>query len=180
MSDINSVIIEPLKQFYKESAYLVQRCTKPDRKGAYMHELLIPTCLLLFIFRHWLTLFPNLLNVNWNYKLSASRIYTHCTCYGCWISHNGFHRILRETHSHSYQQYHRWRDVMATIFAGSLLMSFSRKWVIHAFFGCCFSHGRSVASMGLASTRKPSRLMTRQTPQMAYEVIDSISSLDSS
>jgi preprotein translocase subunit Sss1 len=33
MSDVQSNLIEPLKQFYKDSKNLVQKCTKPDHKG---------------------------------------------------------------------------------------------------------------------------------------------------
>jgi hypothetical protein len=33
MSDVNAHIILPLKKFAKESAHLVKKCTKPDRKG---------------------------------------------------------------------------------------------------------------------------------------------------
>eukprot|EP00341_Mesodinium_pulex_P005793 CAMPEP_0116941434 /NCGR_PEP_ID=MMETSP0467-20121206/33985_1 /TAXON_ID=283647 /ORGANISM="Mesodinium pulex, Strain SPMC105" /LENGTH=76 /DNA_ID=CAMNT_0004624215 /DNA_START=55 /DNA_END=285 /DNA_ORIENTATION=- len=32
MSDINSMIVEPLKRFAKDSAYLVKKCSKPDFK----------------------------------------------------------------------------------------------------------------------------------------------------
>ncbi len=35
MSDIHSMIIEPLTKFYKDSSYLVKKCTKPDHKGKY-------------------------------------------------------------------------------------------------------------------------------------------------
>ncbi len=34
MSDVNAHIIQPLKKFAKDSAHLVKKCTKPDRKGA--------------------------------------------------------------------------------------------------------------------------------------------------
>lgn len=33
MADINELVIEPLKQFAKDSIHLVKKCTKPDRKG---------------------------------------------------------------------------------------------------------------------------------------------------
>eukprot|EP00602_Paraphysomonas_sp_CaronLab_P006983 CAMPEP_0185024316 /NCGR_PEP_ID=MMETSP1103-20130426/7339_1 /TAXON_ID=36769 /ORGANISM="Paraphysomonas bandaiensis, Strain Caron Lab Isolate" /LENGTH=70 /DNA_ID=CAMNT_0027557245 /DNA_START=56 /DNA_END=268 /DNA_ORIENTATION=+ len=32
MSDVNALIIDPLKKFVKDSIYLVKKCTKPDRK----------------------------------------------------------------------------------------------------------------------------------------------------
>jgi protein transport protein SEC61 subunit gamma-like protein len=35
MSDINAMIVDPLKKFAKDSIYLVKRCSKPDFKGAY-------------------------------------------------------------------------------------------------------------------------------------------------
>jgi protein transport protein SEC61 subunit gamma and related proteins len=33
MSDINAMVVDPLKKFVKDSVYLVKKCTKPDRKG---------------------------------------------------------------------------------------------------------------------------------------------------
>jgi protein transport protein SEC61 subunit gamma-like protein len=33
MSDINTMVIQPLKEFAKSSVHLVKKCTKPDRKG---------------------------------------------------------------------------------------------------------------------------------------------------
>lgn len=33
MSDVNTLLIEPLTKFVKDSAYLVKKCTKPDHKG---------------------------------------------------------------------------------------------------------------------------------------------------
>lgn len=33
MSDVNALIVQPLKEFYKDSKLLVQKCTKPDAKG---------------------------------------------------------------------------------------------------------------------------------------------------
>ncbi|CAM9937383.1 unnamed protein product [Heterosigma akashiwo] len=32
-SDVNSQLIEPLKEFAKDSIHLVRQCTKPDREG---------------------------------------------------------------------------------------------------------------------------------------------------
>eukprot|EP01031_Cornospumella_fuschlensis_P033026 gene33026-39950_t len=32
MSDLHSMVIEPLVKFYKDSSYLVKKCTKPDHK----------------------------------------------------------------------------------------------------------------------------------------------------
>jgi len=32
MSDVNTMVIEPLQRFVKDSAYLVKKCTKPDHK----------------------------------------------------------------------------------------------------------------------------------------------------
>lgn len=34
MSDINTVLVEPLRRFAKDSYNLVVKCNKPDRKGA--------------------------------------------------------------------------------------------------------------------------------------------------
>ena len=33
MSDVNALVVEPLTKFFKDSAYLIKKCTKPDRKG---------------------------------------------------------------------------------------------------------------------------------------------------
>ena len=33
MSDVNALVIQPLRQFAKNSTHLVKKCTKPDRKG---------------------------------------------------------------------------------------------------------------------------------------------------
>lgn len=33
MSDVNTLLVEPLTKFYKDSSYLVKKCTKPDHKG---------------------------------------------------------------------------------------------------------------------------------------------------
>jgi protein transport protein SEC61 subunit gamma-like protein len=33
MSDVNTLIIDPIKQFIKESTHLVKKCSKPDQKG---------------------------------------------------------------------------------------------------------------------------------------------------
>jgi protein transport protein SEC61 subunit gamma-like protein len=38
MSDINAVIIEPLQKFARDSAYLVKKCTKPDRHGKKVNQ----------------------------------------------------------------------------------------------------------------------------------------------
>eukprot|EP00618_Florenciella_parvula_P021655 CAMPEP_0119522852 /NCGR_PEP_ID=MMETSP1344-20130328/38024_1 /TAXON_ID=236787 /ORGANISM="Florenciella parvula, Strain CCMP2471" /LENGTH=70 /DNA_ID=CAMNT_0007560915 /DNA_START=58 /DNA_END=270 /DNA_ORIENTATION=- len=32
MSDVNTLIIDPLREFAKDSVRLVKKCTKPDRK----------------------------------------------------------------------------------------------------------------------------------------------------
>lgn len=34
MSDVNTLVFQPLQQFVKNSVHLVKKCTKPDRKGA--------------------------------------------------------------------------------------------------------------------------------------------------
>lgn len=33
---VEEYIIEPLKQFFKDSSYLVKKCTKPDHKGIFI------------------------------------------------------------------------------------------------------------------------------------------------
>jgi protein transport protein SEC61 subunit gamma and related proteins len=32
MSDVNSILLEPLAEFYRDSKYLVMQCNKPDRE----------------------------------------------------------------------------------------------------------------------------------------------------
>jgi protein transport protein SEC61 subunit gamma and related proteins len=32
MSDVNSVLLEPLAEFYRDSKHLVMQCNKPDRE----------------------------------------------------------------------------------------------------------------------------------------------------
>ncbi|KAJ1421204.1 hypothetical protein B484DRAFT_332823 [Ochromonadaceae sp. CCMP2298] len=32
MSDVNTLIVEPLREFIRDSTYLVKKCTKPDHK----------------------------------------------------------------------------------------------------------------------------------------------------
>jgi protein transport protein SEC61 subunit gamma-like protein len=34
MSDVNTLVFQPLQQFFKNSVHLVKKCNKPDRKGA--------------------------------------------------------------------------------------------------------------------------------------------------
>lgn len=36
MSDANTLVFQPLQQFFKNSVHLVKKCTKPDRKGAFL------------------------------------------------------------------------------------------------------------------------------------------------
>lgn len=38
-SDVQTMVIEPLTKFYKDSAYLVKKCTKPDHKGNFKNKL---------------------------------------------------------------------------------------------------------------------------------------------
>lgn len=33
MSDVNSLVVEPLTKFVQDSAHLVKKCSKPDRRG---------------------------------------------------------------------------------------------------------------------------------------------------
>jgi hypothetical protein len=44
MSDINAVVIEPLQKFARDSAYLVKKCTKPDRQGAFSLSSAVRVC----------------------------------------------------------------------------------------------------------------------------------------
>lgn len=41
MSDVKEIVIEPVLQFFKDSAYLVKKCTKPDAKGKKINKNLI-------------------------------------------------------------------------------------------------------------------------------------------
>jgi hypothetical protein len=47
MTDINELVIQPLIRFYKDSAHLVKKCTKPDHRGKFVAHEAIP---LLFTF----------------------------------------------------------------------------------------------------------------------------------
>lgn len=40
MSDVNTLVFQPLQQFFKNSVHLVKKCTKPDRKGAFCFDQL--------------------------------------------------------------------------------------------------------------------------------------------
>ena len=40
-NSVEEYIIEPVKQFFKDSTYLVKKCTKPDHKGNQLLILLI-------------------------------------------------------------------------------------------------------------------------------------------
>ncbi|KAG1697545.1 hypothetical protein DVH05_015988 [Phytophthora capsici] len=33
MSDVNTLVFQPLNQFFKNSLHLIKKCNKPDRKG---------------------------------------------------------------------------------------------------------------------------------------------------
>jgi hypothetical protein len=33
MTDINSLVVEPLVRFYRDSSHLIKKCTKPDHRG---------------------------------------------------------------------------------------------------------------------------------------------------
>nr|CCA14660.1 Type II (General) Secretory Pathway (IISP) Family p [Albugo laibachii Nc14] len=35
MSDINSLVVQPLREFFQNSLHLFKKCTKPDRKEFY-------------------------------------------------------------------------------------------------------------------------------------------------
>lgn len=95
MSDVNSLIIDPLKQFVKDSAHLVKRCTKPDKNG---NTLSLPTLFLAFIY-------------SITYYKILFRVFQSGSSHWYWFPHHGIHRILCEAYSHSDQQYHCRRNV---------------------------------------------------------------------
>jgi hypothetical protein len=44
MSDVNTLVVEPLTKFVQDSAYLVKKCSKPDRKGNICETLAKSIC----------------------------------------------------------------------------------------------------------------------------------------
>lgn len=76
-------VVEPCRQFMKDSMRLVKRCTKPDRKG----DLEVNV--------------RNVITSNGSFRVSKDR---HGD--GDWLRHYGLHRLLRQTYSHSHQQHH--------------------------------------------------------------------------
>lgn len=55
MSDVNSMVIEPLSKFYKDSSYLVKKCTKPDHKGT---AFVVSSSIFINTFSHYFSFFP--------------------------------------------------------------------------------------------------------------------------
>ena len=66
-------IIQPVKDFIRDSKFLLNRCTKPDKKGIATGVVLI------------------------------TRIYSDCHCFCDWIRCYGFGGLLREAYPYSDQ-----------------------------------------------------------------------------
>ena len=71
-------IIQPVKDFVRDSKFLLNRCTKPDRKGERLLNSMI------------------------------CRIHSDCDRFCCWFRRYGTCRLLCQAHSHSYQQHSHW------------------------------------------------------------------------
>lgn len=100
--------VEPSRQFVKDSIRLVKRCTKPDRKGEFIHlasaarELLSLTSdLIMFCLTTPFIFLNHLTRV-----VSHFRIPEDCNGHSDRVCHYGVHWFLRQTHSHPHQQYH--------------------------------------------------------------------------
>lgn len=75
---IESDIIQPVKDFVRDSKFLINRCTKPDKKGSVRDSF--------FIYR----------------------IHSNCYCHCYWLCCNGFCWLFCEVDSYPYQQYPHW------------------------------------------------------------------------
>ena len=71
-------IIQPVKDFVRDSRFLLNRCTKPDRKGKRFFN---PT---------------------------ICRIHSDCNCFCCWICRYGTGGLFCQADPHSYQQHSYW------------------------------------------------------------------------
>ena len=71
-------IIQPVKDFVRDSKFLLNRCTKPDRKGERLLNFVI------------------------------CRIHSDCDCLCCWFRRYGTCRLFCQADSHSYQQHSYW------------------------------------------------------------------------
>lgn len=72
---VETDIIQPVTNFIRDSKFLLNRCTKPDKKGNVSSVVLI------------------------------SRIHSDCHCFCYWLCGYGFSWLLRKTDPYSYQQY---------------------------------------------------------------------------
>jgi hypothetical protein len=82
MSDVQTMVIEPLTKFVKDSTYLVKKCTKPDHKGK---SDLMFACLLALANA---PVYPTVLSLH-------RRIRKSCSGNGSRIFADGLHRVLR-------------------------------------------------------------------------------------
>lgn len=71
-------IIQPVKDFVRDSKFLLNRCTKPDRKGGWLRSSMI------------------------------CRIHSDCDCLCYWLCRYGTCGLFCQAYSHSYQQHSYW------------------------------------------------------------------------
>lgn len=101
MSDVNTLLIEPLTKFVKDSAYLVKKCTKPDHKGISTHSL--PHLSTFISCPHH---GKHLTSSNQCF-IANQRICQDRKSHWIRIFDNGICWIFCQTYSHSHQQYYR-------------------------------------------------------------------------
>ncbi len=75
---IETDIIQPVKDFIRDSKFLVNKCTKPDKKGG--------ACFLRV----------------------TDRIHSDRYCHRDWFCRYGSGRLFREVDSHPHQQHSHW------------------------------------------------------------------------
>lgn len=71
-------MLEVPRKFAKDSLQLLNRCTKPDKRGKFFSNTII---------------YPG-------------RICKDCTGCGCWVCSDGIYRVRGKVDPHSHQQYH--------------------------------------------------------------------------
>ena len=115
MSDISVYVIEPMKRLVKDSAYLVQKCTKPDSKGWYLWYSIVKI-IAIDEFCEPLRYKPiishnSTINIPYCIILINVLLKQHCRfstySVGHWdrIPDNGFYWLFRQNSSHPHQQY---------------------------------------------------------------------------
>lgn len=108
MDAVDSVV-DPLRDFAKDSVRLVKRCHKPDRKGRkrkYNNCLRISFGSVVFWSGFEISVLG--LSVNVLFVDCGCRIHKGGVSYGDRIRGDGIRWLFREADIHSHQQHHRW------------------------------------------------------------------------